>query len=575
MVLQVEGGELLLKVEYHLLDGAGRGNLQQVQSALDRGAPVDSSDHTGRTALMMAAAEGHINVVELLLERGADFNLRDRHERYALKDAVLNGHFAIRDLLLKRGAVVDDRDKLELGKQLCNKAAEGHLDGVRHLLECRASVNAVMYDLRTALHLSASEGHEHVVRFLLQNKADPTLTDRWGGTALQDAVRGGHSSCAQTLRDAGAVDPTSTVAGLQAEGSDASESRPPMSRGRTQSALDFEQLTTFTDGEVLCKAAASGVVSNLRRLVETGADVNASDYDRRSALHVACADGHLDAVKFLVEKGANVNCEDRWGRRPLQDAQEQKHTEVVSFLVSAGALPPAKVHNDLSDQGFGDRLCKAAARGDVALIEDLVGRGASVNACDYDGRSPLHLAAAEGHAAVVQYLIANDVDINKKDRWGGTALKDAVRGGHKKVETLLLENGATHGYADYSEEQAIGENLCKAAARGDLNQIRNLVAKGASVDAHDYDRRSALHLAAAEGHEEVVEYLIRHKANVQAVDRFGANALMDAIRGRHSNVQQILFQAGASAGASLEQAHADAVEKVRRPPHLLFDQRRT
>ena len=55
-----------------------------------------------------------------------------------------------------------------------------------------------------------------------------------------------------------------------------------------------------------------------------------------------------------------------------------------------------------------------------------------------------------------------------------------------------------------------------AAAKGDLNMIRNLVAKGASVDACDYDRRSALHLAAAEGHEKVVDYLIRHKVSSSA-----------------------------------------------------------
>ena len=55
--------------------------------------------------------------------------------------------------------------------------------------------------------------------------------------------------------------------------------------------------------------------------------------------------------------------------------------------------------------------------------------------------------------------------------------------------------------------------LMPAAAKGDLNMIRNLVAKGASVDACDYDRRSALHLAAAEGHEKVVDYLIRHKVS--------------------------------------------------------------
>ena len=57
-------------------------------------------------------------------------------------------------------------------------------------------------------------------------------------------------------------------------------------------------------------------------------------------------------------------------------------------------------------------------------------------------------------------------------------------------------------------DHAQGERLCKCAAKGDLASIRKLVSARASVDACDYDRRSALHLAAAEGHVDVVEYLI-------------------------------------------------------------------
>ena len=55
---------------------------------------------------------------------------------------------------------------------------------------------------------------------------------------------------------------------------------------------------------------------------------------------------------------------------------------------------------------------------------------------------------------------------------------------------------------------------------------------------------AALHLSAAEGHVDVVDYLIRHKADVLAKDRFGADALRDAIRGKHNAVQQVLFNAG-------------------------------
>ena len=114
-----------------------------------------------------------------------------------------------------------------------------------------------------------------------------------------------------------AADAKAFVAGLQVNERQASTASLSSSGGMhaSQSALEFEKLMQFSDGELLCKAAASGEVSSLRRLVERGADVNAADYDRRSALHVACAEGHMEAVKFLVEKGANVNSEDRWGGR--------------------------------------------------------------------------------------------------------------------------------------------------------------------------------------------------------------------------------------------------------------------
>jgi ankyrin repeat protein len=39
------------------------------------------------------------------------------------------------------------------------------------------------------------------------------------------------------------------------------------------------------------------------RLIAAGADANATDYDQRTALHIAGADGNLAAVKVLVEQG--------------------------------------------------------------------------------------------------------------------------------------------------------------------------------------------------------------------------------------------------------------------------------
>lgn len=63
--------------------------------------------------------------------------------------------------------------------------------------------------------------------------------------------------------------------------------------------------------------------------------------------------------------------------------------------------------------------------------------------CDYDRRTPLHLAAAEGCYAVVQWLLYDaDAKPNPIDRFGRTPLEDAVRGDHGEVVKLLVAAGA-------------------------------------------------------------------------------------------------------------------------------------
>lgn len=62
------------------------------------------------------------------------------------------------------------------------------------------------------------------------------------------------------------------------------------------------------------------------------------DYDKRTALHIACAEGNTEMVDLLIRKKCNVNVEDRWKGTPLHDAKMGNHTQIIELLTAAGAI---------------------------------------------------------------------------------------------------------------------------------------------------------------------------------------------------------------------------------------------
>ncbi|XP_035859352.1 glutaminase liver isoform, mitochondrial [Sander lucioperca] len=81
-------------------------------------------------------------------------------------------------------------------------------------------------------------------------------------------------------------------------------------------------------------AAFKGDVQTLRRYFLSGVDVNAVDYDGRSALHVAAAEGHVEVIRFLLQNtGSNAVLKDRWGSSALQEAQRHNWDAAVQLLL--------------------------------------------------------------------------------------------------------------------------------------------------------------------------------------------------------------------------------------------------
>lgn len=82
--------------------------------------------------------------------------------------------------------------------------------------------------------------------------------------------------------------------------------------------------------------------------------------------------------------------------------------------------------------------------------------------------------------------------------------------------------------------------LCWAASVGDIGEMRQLLASGVGLNNADYDGRTALHLASAEGHVQAVKFLMKQGALTDARDRWGNTPSDDAARGGYQEIVIIL-----------------------------------
>jgi ankyrin repeat protein len=101
--------------------------------------------------------------------------------------------------------------------------------------------------------------------------------------------------------------------------------------------------------------------------------------------------------------------------------------------------------------------------------------------------------------------------------------------------------------ADSSRLQAVAEdNFFQAVMSGEVNYIKKMLDEGANVNQKDDQFGiTPLHTAAYHGRMEVVNLLLRSKAEVNAKDKEGETPLLSALSGGHAEVGELLIRRGA------------------------------
>lgn len=283
------------------------------------------------------------------------------------------------------------------GQNLLHLAARHNQTSIaKRLITLGVDLNAKDHAGYTPLHEAVRFGNRECAELLLENGADLSIPDNNNDTALETAVYYGFLDLAKVLVDRGAT------------------------------------LDIFT-------ASALGMVDQVRKLLDQGADHNAGQHDY---------DGQKPAPGPIILRHSTdplpksrFSCFGSYGVTPLHCAARGGSIEVASLLVSHGESVSAK-----DDRGE-TPLFWAAAGGRLETAEFLVKHGANVNATNTLGSTPLLTAARDTVAPeLVKFLVKAGADVNARDDGEENALHKLAWFGYpeRNVETaqILLDTGA-------------------------------------------------------------------------------------------------------------------------------------
>ncbi|XP_047436796.1 ankyrin repeat domain-containing protein 11 isoform X2 [Mugil cephalus] len=183
-------------------------------------------------------------------------------------------------------------------------------------------------------------------------------------------------------------------------------------------------------------------------------------------------------VALLMQMTAeeSVNSPDTTPKHQSQSSLGQKGTP------NSASKTKDKV-NKRNERGE-TRLHRAAIRGEVRRIKELISEGADVNVKDFAGWTALHEACNRGYYDVAKQLLAAGAEVNTKGLDDDTPLHDASNNGHFKVVKLLLRYGG-----DPRQSNRRGETPLKVA--NSPTMLNLLLGKGTYTSSEESSSESS------------------------------------------------------------------------------------
>lgn len=481
-------------------------------------------------ALVLAAQNGQDAEVAALLKQGAPINATDATGETALAWAVMNSDADLTAALLKAGANPNTTDASGVTPLMV--AIENHrADIVKLLLDKGANANVARMTGETALMLAVRAGSSEMVSVLLAHKANVNARESsFGQTALMWSA--GQPQLARMLLDHGAdIKPVTKDWTVEA----VIYTPVTVTVGVTGIPWNNDGTRTTRVGglNALMFAVQNDDVETARMLIDAGADVNHEAADGTTPLlaalyhwrsgedQVVVRDGRpttrTSAISFLanykmanllMDHGAKAKAVDGAGYTPL-------HGAIIGLAPVAGRAPRAHV-----DRG----IQRAANPEGVAVVKRLLDIGADPNKGTVyptpgpvtqvrinpasPGSTPLHIAARIADTAVLELLIAKGGDVNRLRNDGHTPFSVAAQLSNLPALKTMVARGANVKMI-YNPGDRLPDTVeSKAEAR---------------------KNQTVLHIAAAAGASEVIEYLVAKGVPTNVVNDHGETVLQAAL----------------------------------------------